>query len=249
MRYVRAPLTLPSLIAVAGLLLACGGVGPIKPDPQPEPPVVPSPQAEAPPKSAKQKTIERLLAEADAALKKDRMTQPAHDNAYDRFRAVQMLDPGNKQAQAGLDSILLAYADRIQRGLSAGLISAAAAELKVAKAAFPNAELLATYEAEIKKRTPAPQKSDSGVKKEEGRGKVVLPAQALAQKSEEAKQLLIEIAQRVQQSDEAVMIYARSDAEGRWIYKTMKDSVGGYRIRGDIRISREPAIEFLSPLE
>lgn len=61
--------------------------------------------------------------------------------------------------------------------------------------------------------------------------------------------MLEQLARRVSQSDESIMIYARNDAEGRWIYKTMKDAVGDYRIRGDIRISRQPALELLSPME
>jgi hypothetical protein len=57
------------------------------------------------------------------------------------------------------------------------------------------------------------------------------------------------VAQRVRESDETVLILARTDAEGRWIYKVMRESVGEYRIRGDIRITREPALVLQPPIE
>lgn len=248
MQYARVHLTLTFLLVAAGLLVACGTTIPVKPGSSPNQVAKPE-SGVPPPRSARETTIDRLLAEADAAMQQGRLTQPAHDNAYDRFRAVQLLEPGNKLAQAGLDSILLAYVDRIQRGISAGLIQAAAAELRLAQSSFPEVELLAPLAAEIDRRAPAPPRSDRALSNTDRRERVVLPAQPLAQKSEEVKKILIDLAQRVRQSDEVIMIYARSDAEGRWIYKTMKDSVDEYRIRGDIRITREPAVELLPPLE
>lgn len=239
---------LRTLIWSAAVYLSACGAAPVKPDVKPAaapPPPAPSP----PPLTPRQRTVNALLDDAESAMAQGRFSLPAHDNAHDRFRAVQLLDPGNKQAQAGLHSILLVYVDRVQQSLSAGRLHAAAADLRQAEQLFPGTELLPPLRAELERRSRAVEVAAKTPVPADGRERIALPAQPLAEKREEVKQLLVQLAHRVRQSDESIMIYARSDAEGRWIYKTMKDAVDDYRIRGDIRITRQPAVELLSPME
>jgi hypothetical protein len=234
------------------LLLVVGacGAAPVKapppaaPAPEPVPVVAPAPP---PPKSPRQRTVETLLAEAEFALQQGRLTLPLHDNAYDRFQAVQLLDPQNSAAGTGLQAILLVYLDRVQQAMAANRLQAAAVELRQAQQYFPASAQLDALVQELRKRgrdlepvVAAPADS--------GDDRVLLPPQPLSSRTEEVKNLLIQLAQRVRESDEAVIIHARSDAEGRWIYKTMRESVGEYRIRGDIRIVRQPAIVFQAPI-
>lgn len=241
-------LLLRSLIwTVAVSLLACGAA-PVKPDPKPVA-ASPAPESSPPPLTPRQRTVKALLGDAESAMSQGRFSLPAHDNAHDRFRAVQLLDPGNKQALAGLHTILLVYVDRIQQSLGAGRLHAAAADLRQVDQLFPGAELLQPLRAELARRSKAVETTAKAPMPADGRERIALPAQPLTNKTGEVTQLLVQLAHRVRQSDESIMIYARSDAEGRWIYKTMKDAVGDYRIRGDIRINQQPAIELLSPLE
>jgi hypothetical protein len=51
----------------------------------------------------------------------------------------------------------------------------------------------------------------------------------------------------LQASEATFLIRARTDEEGRWIYKTMRDAVGGYRLRGNIDVSGTPAIVVSTP--
>jgi hypothetical protein len=234
------------LCLIPSLLPACG-TAPIKPVSAPV--VEAAPQTAGPAHTARQRTVDGLLNEAEAAMRQGRFALPAHDNAYDRFRAVEMLDPGNRQAQSGMQGVLLVYVDRVQQALGAGRLHAAAADLRQARQLFPGAPLLVPLQAELDRRSASVAQTMKAPVPEEGRERIQLPPQPLAQKSPDVKQMLEQLAQRVSQSDESVMIYARNDAEGRWIYKTMKDAVGDYRIRGDIRISAQPALEFLSPME
>ena len=53
---------------------------------------------------------------------------------------------------------------------------------------------------------------------------------------------LAEIAQFIQRNEATFLINAPSDEEGRWIYKVMREAVGGYRLRGNIDISAIPNI-------
>jgi len=243
---MRLSFGLSSYLAVPLVLCACGAA-PVK-SPSPGASVATAATAPAPlPKSARQRTIETLLAEAESALQQGRLTLPLHDNAYDRFQAVALLEPGNTTAATGLQAILLTYMDRVQQAMAANRLQAAASELRQARQYFPVAEPLDLLAQELRKRgrnletVAAP--ADKG-------DRILLPAEPLSSRTEEIKSLLIQLAQRVQQSDETVIIHARSDAEGRWIYKTMREAVGEYRIRGDIRIIRQqPAIVFQSPIE
>lgn len=231
----------------AGVLSACGAA-PVKPAGN-TPVATPAPEPPPPSLTPRERTVKALLSDAESAMSQGRFSLPVHDNAHDRFRAVQLLDPGNKQALAGLHGILLVYVDRIQQSFGAGRLHAAAADLRQAEQLFPGAELLQPLRAELARRTKATETVALVPIPADGRERIALPAQPLAEKTEEMKQLLVTLAQRVRQSDESIMIYARSDAEGRWIYKTMKDAVDDYRIRGDIRINRQPAVELLSPME
>lgn len=236
-----------SCLALQLVLCNCGAA-PVKTSSQaPAPAQTQAAATVPPPKTARQRTIETLLAEAEFALHQGRLTLPLHDNAFDRFQAVQLLDPQNKAAATGLQAILLVYVDRVQQSLSANRLQAAGAELRQARQYFPVAEPLDVLVQELRKRgrdmTPAvATPADTG-------DRVHLSPQALSSRTEEIKAQLVELAQRVRESDETVVIHARNDAEGRWIYKTMRESVGEYRIRGDIRIVRQPAIVFQAPIE
>jgi hypothetical protein len=211
----------------------------------PAPVPVAAPAPPPPPKSPRQRTIEILLAEAEYALQQGRLTLPLHDNAYDRFQAVQLLEPHNEAAKAGLQAILLVYLDRVQQAMNANRLQAAAAELRQARQYFP-AEPLDALAQELRKRG-RDLEAEPVVVSPDAKDRVLLPPEPLSRRTEEVKKLLIQLAQRVRESDEAIVIHARSDAEGRWIYKTMRESVGEYRIRGDIRIVRQPAVVFQPP--
>lgn len=105
------PNTALPVLTTAVLLSACGAA-PVKPVDAPvvSQPTTPSP----PPLTPRQRSVKALLADAESAMAQGRFSLPAHDNAYDRFRAVQLLDADNRQAQAGLHGILLIYVDRVQ---------------------------------------------------------------------------------------------------------------------------------------
>lgn len=232
---------------LGALLLALGSCGAAQvkaPTPVAVPAAPPVPPPSQPPR---EHAFAALLAEAEVALNQGRLTLPVHDNAYDRFQAVQLLDADNQQARAGLQSILLVYVDRINQALAADRLQAANAELRQAQAYFSGADLLRPLAEAVRKRNH--EVAQNAPASGGGRERIVLPAQPLSRKAEEVRNLLVQLAQRVRQSDESVMIYARSDAEGRWIYKTMKDAVDEYRIRGDIRITNQPAVVLLAPLE
>lgn len=193
---------------------------------------------------------ERLLAEAEVAFRAGRLTEPAHNNAYDRFQSVLMLNPGNSLARSGVQAILLSYADRIRNALKGGQAGAAASLLRQAEIYYPANTLLMDLKKEVGEvRAREEELILANEPENSSRVDYPLPEGALSRKSSTITDYLKRIAQRVSESDELVLIYARTDSEGRWIYSQLKKAVPGYRVRGDIKIASSPKITILPPLQ
>jgi tetratricopeptide (TPR) repeat protein len=206
-------------------------------------------QAQEAARERRRALVNRLLDQASDALANNRLTLPEHDNAYDSYSAVLLVDPGNEKAQAGLRSIVLAYAELIRDALRRGRLGEAQQLYRRALSYFPDNPLLedlkqTVEEAQAQAERQQLRLAEQGVDSD----KVDLPAQELARRSDAVKELLAKVAERVRDTDESVLIMARTDAEGRWIYKQMNEAVPGYRIRGDIRLASEPKLRLLPPL-
>ncbi len=195
-----------------------------------------------------------LLKQAQEAFRKARYTTPQHNNAYDKFHSVLLLNPDNSQARAGLQAILLRYSRLVRTALESGRVKAASAYLRQAELFYPANALLMDLKQQIHRvkasyaqrqstlqntapKTPLPVHEDVGLSETE-----------LSAKSEAILDVLVDIGKRLKDSDESVLIFARSDREGRWIYKQLKQAAEGYRVRGDIRIARAPKLRILPPL-
>lgn len=185
--------------------------------------------------------IGRLLASAERAMAAGRLMLPLADNAYDRYRAVLLLQPGNPQAASGLDEIVVRYVQMAQQAISRSRWSEA--QEFIARAAEISADnpLLREVIEAFERARSVQVASHAGEQ-------FFLDPDQLNNKSESLMLLLIEIAQRLRQSHESMVIVARTDREGRWLYKQMKQAAQGYRIRGDITVGPQPKIIILPPL-
>jgi signal recognition particle GTPase len=74
-----------------------------------------------------------------------------------------------------------------------------------------------------------------------------LDPEGLRAQSLEMMSTLSEIAQHIRTREAVFLINARTDDEGRWIYKVMREAVGGYRLRGNIDIAGTPNIVVTVP--
>jgi type II secretory pathway predicted ATPase ExeA len=72
------------------------------------------------PQAARSARIARLLAQAERAMDRNRLTVPAGDNAYGHYRAALRLDPGNPKARAGVQGIVTRYQGLAQQRLRKG---------------------------------------------------------------------------------------------------------------------------------
>lgn len=228
------------------LMQSCGSMGTQKNETK----VAPLALTPPPPKESVEV---KMLKRAELAFRNGNLTTPEHDNAYDLFQSVLMLNPNSQQARSGVQAILIRYAELIRQATEANQFSKSKRLLSQAELYYPANELLMrlkrensrkqnTYIAQQKK-IPDAHPSDLTV------SEFALPAYALSKRTPAMKKYLADVASRLRESQESVMIYARTDTEGRWIYSQMKEAVPGYRVRGDIKLDRKPRLRLLPPLQ
>lgn len=198
----------------------------------PEPELAPAP-APAPVTSEairRARILADMLYEARLAYEDNRLMSPAGNNAYDRFREVLSIEPGNAVAQQGIVDIVLRYIELADVEINQGEYDNAASLLARGAGILPERPELADARARL---------AAARVNKIESHA---LDTEGLSSQSLEMMTRLAEIAQDIRDREATFLINARTDDEGRWIYKVMREAVGGYRLRGNIGISGTPAI-------
>lgn len=225
-------------IILAGVLAAC--------QPQPVKPTVDETRQQRLDKQRHmqqehKRQIQTMLQRAELQLGRDRLTTPARDSAYGYYQAVLRLDPSNQQAKSGLQLIVIRYIQLARDALAHSKLELAKQYYAHAKRMAPRNPLLAEFEnalLQVQEKTTALAEQSE----------FVLDRQALAQRQTQIVDLLQRVATRVKVSDESVLIIARTDAEGRWLYQQMRKAAEGYRIRGDIKVGLEPKIVLHPPI-
>lgn len=236
---------LVSTCLVVTLLCACQS-----PPPQPIKKSAPAPVAKRivptpKPVLTREQNIRQLLADADSALANNQLLMPLDDNAHDRYHAVLLLDPENTQAKTGLQAITLRYLDLARDATAHSQYAQAQGYLNNARDIDPANPLLNEFATvlrkEIARQKPAPVYKP-------GPNEHMINVQELSRKSETVIAYLGQLAQKAKESGDLVMIYARNDAEGRWIYQQMRNALPGFLLRGDIKIAQQPRIQFVPRL-
>ncbi len=194
------------------------------------------------------KIIAMLQAKANTAINANRLTKPKHDNAYDYLKAILLLDPNNADAKRGLESLAIKYRVLVDSNIKRGNFTQARTMRRRALALFPNHPQLLGLNKKIERAQG--QKNQQMLAKVDQLDVTLfpLPAYELSLRSQTIKSFLRRLAERIATSHETVLINARDDAEGRWMYKVMKEAAPGYRVRGDIRTTTKPSVELKAPI-
>lgn len=200
---------------------------PAKP-PEEAPPPEPVPTDESALRRAR--LLADMLYDAKNAFDDNRLMLPAGNSAYDLYQQVLVLDPGNAVALQGIEEIVLRYVSLADDALNTGKYDEAGGLLD--RAARLNRESPAVADGRNRLLQARQNRVDV----------VELDPQGLRDRSLEVMSTLAEIAQRIQSDQSTFLIRARTDEEGRWIYKTMREAVGGYRLRGNIDIASDPGL-------
>jgi hypothetical protein len=204
----------------------------------PPPPAEPAP-APLPPIDAAELQRARLFAdmlyEARTAYDNNQLMTPSGSSAYDRYREVLSFAPDNAVALQGMVDIVLRYIEL--------------ADIEIAQGEYDNAATLLQRGASVLPDRPelADARARLAVARETKIESHPLDPAGVRNQSLEVMSQLAQIAESVRAREAVFLINARTDDEGRWIYKVMREAVGGYRLRGNIGISDTPAVLITVP--
>lgn len=188
----------------------------------------------------RERRVERWLEAADRALDEDQLMTPLGDNAYDRYRAVLLVEPNNVRARSGLQAITLRYLELARSALQKGRFGQAQTMLERAAEVDPESPLVARVRQSLQEARQQQREAPPL----EGEDKVYeLNPYHLSQRAPELVEELHRVARQVKEDEEFVLIISRTDEEGRWIYQQMRDAVPGYLLRGNIHLDSRPRLE------
>ncbi|MDG2089658.1 MAG: hypothetical protein P8J61_00890 [Gammaproteobacteria bacterium] len=176
-----------------------------------------------------------MLFEASLAFDDNRLLLPAGDNAYDRYREVLSFAPDNQVALKGVEDIVDRYVMMAIQAIEIGQFDDAEDYLDRAVSINPGKENIVEARRVLE------------IEQSVSREYFPLDPQELAVQSLVIMSQLGSIGELVRNYDATFLITARSDAEARWIYQIMREAVGGYRLRGNITLGTQPAIQINIP--
>ena len=186
------------------------------------------PPVKPPPVDLTKGKIQQLLSSADAAMQHNRLTTPADDNAFDRYKLVLTLNPSNTLAIAGINRI-------VERYLAWALDHAERSNLKKARYFVLLAEGIDPGHPNIK---------PVGNKINDQEDKVVsvfqLDATSVRDQSVDPTRFAT-IAARIQRHRAFITIRAPDDRSGRWLYQELNRQVD-FRIEARFEISSNPSV-------
>ncbi len=176
-----------------------------------------------------------MLFEASVAFDDNRLMLPPGDNAYDRYMEVLSFAPDNQVALQGIQDIADRYVVMANQAIQIGQFDNAEEYLNRADSISPGKANIVEA-----RRVLDTEKSVT-------REYFVLDPQELTAQSLLIMSQLGSIGEMVRNNDATFLITARTDAEARWIYQIMREAVGGYRLRGNIALGSQPAIQINIP--
>lgn len=187
----------------------------------------------------RQSRVQALLEMARAALDADRLMTPPDDSAYFYYRQALPLDPGNDEAHWGMRSINARYLEWAEQAFKKG--QRADAEMHLRRAL-----MIATSPAQaaaLRAKYPG-----AAVARKVATNEFLLSKSDLSARNQTIMERLHQVALKAQQEDSRLLIVARNDAEGRWIYQQMRAAIEGFKLRGNIELGAPPRVVLIDML-
>ncbi len=178
--------------------------------------------------------IQPLLEEAYFAFIENRLTTPIEDNAYFRYLQVLAIDPTNEDAHTGITNIVEEYLDWSLDSLAKRNFRAAVNYLNKARSVDDTHPNILAVETRIAEYRNAGEEFYS------------LEPTGLKGKSAETQQALTAVAHRIQETNANIIISARSDSEGRWIYQQLNARTIN-RVKAQFEQRSKPGITLIIP--
>lgn len=177
--------------------------------------------------------LDALLEKGDHALKDNRLLTPIDNCAYDFYREALKVAPDHPAALHGLQRIAERYVAMAEQAAEKGQYAAARKSLDRARLVDPDLDSIANAETQIQLRSTAQRDHTS------------LNTDQLTSHNPALSGVLKTLGAKAKARDAWVIIRARNDAEGRWIYQQMADSPGDRRIRAELTLGSPPGVDLL----
>ncbi|AFU99089.1 N-acetylglucosaminyltransferase, MurG [Simiduia agarivorans SA1 = DSM 21679] len=175
------------------------------------------------------------LAAADEALARDHLTVPLRNSAFELYRGALVLDPENPHARRGLSMICRRYLALANAALSEGDYKRAQRYLRRLLRVDPqNPEAIALRQALAQQE----QLVLAGAALNE----LPLPVDALSSRDPGLVAQLQGLASQLVRHKERIVIYARTDAEARWVYQQLKQAQPQFQFSATTGLSPRPRI-------
>ena len=173
--------------------------------------------------------VARFLSLAEDAFSRQRLTSPIDDNAYLWYSQVLALNPNNTTAKYGISDIVEQYLSWAIKTFETDSLARALDYIAKAKSVDDTHSNIALVEANIINRSLIFETS------------FTINQQKLASRHKSVKVQMRDIAMEIDRLNAPVLIQARSDSEGRWIYKQLNFH-STMRIRATFKISQSPQV-------
>ena len=189
----------------------------------------------------KKLAITRLMEQAHKAMEDRLLTEPENRNALFFYRAVLQIDPRHHGAREGIHQIVELYLTWALEALDDLAFTKANLWLERAALADPKAPAIFTVAERLE------------LKRSLSRRTIVLPEWVTSTTDlpnhDSATQRAVnsffqEIAASIRQQGATIVIYSRSDEEGRWIYQSVNQYLP-QRLRATLKLDRPTRIDLI----
>lgn len=210
----------------------------------PAPPPAPAQTAPIPPPGNELSAAAReLLDRAEHQLTRHQLTSPAGDNALATYAQVLEVDKGpaaQDEVRHGRERVVEAYLGLAESALTNPSTQSTATAIATAHAYLAQATAIDADHPGI-----APMRKRLALIAASIKTRIPLDAAALRARNSTLVQQLQKIGIDAKAKRALVTIFARSDEEGRWIYRQLSSATGDVRLRAEIRRGSTPALQVL----
>ena len=180
-------------------------------------------------------TLPDLLYAGLQALDADRLLTPEGSNAFDYFARALAIEKDSVIALEGIEAIVERYLALAREAIGNGSFDAAERMLGRARLVKPSAAGIALVQTELANE------------RESGDLFFQLDGAGVSAQSDSARAELAGIARQARDCGAFFLITAPTDALARWMFMAMRESVPGYRLRGNIELSSQTGVRLRLP--
>ena len=189
----------------------------------------------------KQLAIARLMEQAHQAMDDQRLTEPEDQSALSFYRAILQIDPNHQGAREGIHQIVERYLTWALEAIDDLAFTKASLWLERAALADPKAPAIFTVAERL------------ALKRSLSRRTIVLPEWVTSTTDlpnhDSATQRAVnsffqDIAISIREQGATIVIYSRSDEEGRWIYQSVNQYMP-QRLRATLELDRPTRIDLI----